>query len=157
MNPARRCVVLMLVVFTSVAGESLAQGSLPVDSAKVATVHHLLIVSGAAAAMLEGFNTMVPAQRAANPQIPAEFLDAFLIRAHATAPHLVDSLIPVYASRFTRAALAALVRFYESPVGRHLAEVPPQIIQQPAAIGRRWGMLLGQEIGDSLRAAGVIH
>ena len=157
MNHTRLWVLLMLVAGPLAAGPSLAQGPLRVDSAKVATVHRLLALSGAVSTMLETTNAMISTQRVANPQIPAAFWDAFRVRSHEMAPKLIDSLVPVYASRFTQAELDALVRFYESPVGKHLTEVQPQIVQESFEIGRRWGMQLGREIGDSLRAAGVIH
>jgi len=98
---------------------------------------------------------MLPAQRAANPQIPAAFWDAFLARARRDIPQLVDSLVPIYASHFTRPELDELVRFYQSPLGRHLAEVQPLITQASVQAGQRWGSAIGRDIGDSLARAGA--
>jgi len=98
---------------------------------------------------------MMPAQRAANPQIPAAFWDAFLAHARREIPQLVDTLIPIYASHFTRPELDQLVRFYDSPLGRHLAEVQPTIAEESIQAGQRWGMVIGRDIGDSLARAGA--
>jgi len=97
----------------------------------------------------------MPAQRAANPQIPAAFWDAFLAHARRDMPQLVDSLIPVYAAHYTRAELEELVRFYESPLGKRVAVVQPLITQESIAAGQRWGAAIGQFVGDSLSRAGV--
>src|SRR5689334_19455266 len=70
----------------------------PVDPGKATTIRHLLDLTGAARLALSGMEAMVPAQRAANPQIPAAFWDAFLARARRGLPQLVDALVPIYAA-----------------------------------------------------------
>lgn len=126
-----------------------------VDPATTATIQRLLELTGAAKLALRGMEAMMPAQRAASPQIPAAFWDAFMGRARRSIPQLVDSLIPIYAAHFSRAELEQLVRFYESPLGRHLAEVQPLVTEESIQVGQRWGMAIGQEVGDSLARAGV--
>ena len=145
---------LAMTVF-ALAGPSLAQQAHPVDSATAATARRLLELTGAAQLTLRGMETMVPAQRLASPQIPAAFWDAFLARARHDISHLVDSLIPIYAAHFTKAELQQLVQFYQTPLGRHLAEVQPLVVQESMQAGQRWGMVIGRDIGDSLARAGV--
>lgn len=133
----------------------LAQQRAPVDPAKSSTIRHLLDLTGAARLALNGMEAMVPAQRAANPQIPVVFWDAFLARARQDLNQLVDSMIPIYASHFSLAELDQLVRFYESPLGRHLNEVQPLILQESMQMGQRWGAIIGREVGESLARSGV--
>ena len=127
----------------------------PVDAAKAATIRRLLDLTGAARLALSGMEAMVPAQRAANPQIPAAFWTAFLARARRGLPQLVDSLVPVYASHFSQADLDQLVRFYESPLGKHLSEVQPLILQESMQVGQTWGAVIGREVGESLARSDV--
>ncbi len=126
-----------------------------VEPAKVTTIRHLLDLTGAARLALSGMESMVPAQRAANPQIPGAFWDVFIARARRTLPQLVDSLVPVYAAHFNQTELDQLVRFYESPLGKHLSEVQPLILQESMQVGQRWGMIIGREVGESLSRSGV--
>jgi hypothetical protein len=58
----------------------------------------------------------------ASPQIPAEFGTRFEARISQDAPHLVDSIA-----------------------------LQPSLITESAAIGQRWGMRIGAEIGASLQ------
>jgi len=74
----------------------------PVDPAKTTTIRRLLDLTGAARLALSGMESMVPAQRAANPQIPGAFWDAFLARARRGLPQLVEAIVPVYASHFSQ-------------------------------------------------------
>lgn len=127
----------------------------PVDPTKAAAIRRLLDLTGAARLALSGMEAMVPAQRAANPQIPAAFWTAFLARARRGLPQLVDSLVPVYASHFSQAELDQLVRFYESPIGKHLSEVQPLILQESMQVGQTWGAVIGREVGESLARSGV--
>ncbi|HYR99435.1 MAG TPA: DUF2059 domain-containing protein [Gemmatimonadales bacterium] len=127
----------------------------PVDPAKATSIRHLLDLTGAARLALSGMEAMVPAQRAANPQIPAAFWDAFLSRARRGMPQLVDALVPIYASHFNQAELDQLVRFYESPLGKHLSEVQPLILQESMQAGQSWGAVIGREVGESLARSGA--
>jgi len=127
----------------------------PVDSAKATTIRHLLDLTGAARLALSGMESMVPAQRAANPQIPGAFWDAFLARARRSLPQLVDAIVPVYAAHFSQAELDQLVCFYESPLGKHLSEVQPLILQESMQAGQTWGAAIGREVGESLSRSGV--
>ncbi len=127
----------------------------PVDAAKATTIRRLLDLTGAARLALSGMEAMVPAQRAANPQIPGAFWDAFLARARRDLPQLVDSLVPVYAAHLSQAELDQLVRFYESPLGKHLSEVQPQILQESMQVGQTWGGVIGRQVGESLSRSGV--
>ena len=130
-----------------------AQRAAPVDPATAATVRRLLELTGAAKLALQSMEQMMPSQRAANPQVPAAFWDAFLAHARRDVPQLVDSLIPVYAAHFTKAELDQLVRFYESPLGRRLSAAQPLITQESMQAGQRWGARIGGEVGDSLARA----
>ncbi len=92
-------VTLALVLGASAGAQ---QTRAPVDPATAATIRRLLDLTGAANTAVRSMEAMMPAQRAANPQIPAAFWDAFLAHARREIPQLVDTLIPIYASHFTR-------------------------------------------------------
>jgi len=147
--------VLALTLAAPSGGAAQQSGPPPVDPATAATVRRLLDLTGAARLAVQSMETLLPAQRAAMPQVPAEFWDAFLAHARRDVLQLVDSLVPVYAAHFTKAELDQLVRFYESPIGRRLAEVQPLITQASMQAGQRWGARIGGEVGDSLARAAV--
>ena len=131
------------------------QTRMPVDPATTATIRRLLDLTGAAHLALRGMESMISAQRAASPEVPAVFWDAFLDRARRNISHLVDEMVPVYAAHFTPAQLTELVRFYESPLGRHMAEVQPLVAQESMQAGQRWGGAIGRVVAESLSRAGV--
>ena len=154
MTFSHRTVIASLFTLTALTAPLTAQQGQSPEAAKIATTRRLLELTGAAQLSVRAMEVMVPAQRAANPQIPAAFWDAFMVRARRDVPQLVDSLAPIYAAHFTQAQLDELVRFYESPVGRHLTEVQPLITQESFEVGQRWGALIGRAVAESLAQGG---
>ncbi|MDP3909222.1 MAG: DUF2059 domain-containing protein [Gemmatimonadales bacterium] len=146
---------IVLIVGCALATSAAAQDTAPRAPARQATIRRFLEITGAAQLSVTAMETMLPAQRAANPQIPAVFWDVFMARARRDVHQLIDSLIPVYAEHFTHAQMEEMVRFYESPLGRHLVRVQPRVTQRSMELGQRWGELLGQQVAESLMQAGV--
>jgi hypothetical protein len=150
----QRLLTILLVLAPACFAPALAQQpSRTADSVKAATVRRLLQLTGSTEAAVRSMEAVIPAHRAASPQIPAAFWDAFIARVRHDLPQLVDSFVPIYASRFTQTELDQLVQFYESPLGKHLIEVQPEMFQEGFEIGRRWGALIARQVTDSLRAA----
>ncbi len=152
MQASVRSLMVVALVAVTVTAPTHAQQR-PVDPAAAATIRRLLDLTGAAKLAVQNMEQLVPAQRAANPQIPAAFWDAFMAHARRDINQLVDSLVPIYAAYFTKAELDQLLRFYESPIGRRLAQQQPIILQESVQVGQRWGSAIGREVGDSLAHA----
>jgi len=148
----RRLFVLCFVAATLVSGTAAAQDHppAPIDPARLALARRVLEVSGTVETMLASIRANLPAQRAAMPQLPQEFWTRFEARIVQDAPQLIDSIAVLYAAAFTQPELAAVVAFYTSPVGRRLRAAQPGLVTQGSAIGQRWGMRIGAEIGASL-------
>jgi uncharacterized protein len=134
---------------------SAQQSPPPVDSATATTIRQLLTLTGTGKRMVQGIEMMVPAQRASNPRIPPAFWDAFLARARRDTTQLMELLIPIYASHLTKAELEGLVRFYQTPLGRRVAEVLPLITQESMQAGQGWGAGIGRQVAESLAQSGV--
>jgi uncharacterized protein len=134
---------------------SAQQSPPPVDSATTATIRQLLAITGTGKRMVQGIETMVPAQRAANPRMPAVFWDAFLAHARQDTTQLMELLIPIYASHLTKAELEGLVRFYQTSLGQRVAEVLPLIAQESMQAGQSWGAGIGRQVAESLAQSGV--
>ena len=153
MTPSRSvCAIVFLVLALPLSAQ---QSPPPVDSATATTIRQLLAITGTGKRMVQGIETMVPAQRASNPRIPAAFWNAFLAHARQDTTQLMELLIPIYASHLTKAELEGLVRFYQTPLGRRVAEVLPLITQESMQAGQSWGAGIGRQVAESLAQSGV--
>jgi hypothetical protein len=142
-----------LVLIISLAAAQVQPTSHPVDPATAALARRLLAATGATKLMLTTMESMIAAQRQANPQIPAAFWNAFMAHARRDTTQLIDVLVPIYASHLTRSELEELLRFYTSPIGQRLTAVQPAILQESTLAGQNWGAAIGRVVGDSLGQA----
>jgi len=124
------------------------------DSSRIAAARRVLVANGSAELMVTMIKANIPTQRAAMPDVPAEFWDRFEARVVTDAPQLVDSIAVLYASTFTEDELNQLAAFYESPIGQRLRGAQRDLLLEGTAIGQRWGARIGAEIGASLSPEG---
>lgn len=121
------------------------------DSVHIAAAHDLLEATGTVATMIAVVKANLPAQRAAMPQVPAEFWTRFEARVVKEAPELLDSVAVVYARAFSLDDLRAMTAFYRSPVGQRFKELQPSLVTEGSAMGQRWGARIGTEVAASMQ------
>jgi len=71
------------------------------------------------------------------PNLPNGFVDRF--KQELRPAEMIDRVVPIYARYFTSSELDDMIAFYQTPTGRKLAEVEPQIAKECMRIGESWG------------------
>ena len=145
-----RLTPLVAALCSATASASAQQAS--GDSTKTQLVVELLNLLHAPDQAILAIEISLPAQRAANPRIPAAFWDRFLERAKANREQFASLLIPIYARHLELGDLQALLAFYRSPAGRHFLVAQTPIIQESLLAGQQWGKDLGLQIDQELQA-----
>jgi hypothetical protein len=153
MSRAMLAALCGLVLIISPATAQVQPTSRPVDPATAVLARRLLVATNATKLMLSTMESMIAAQRQANPQIPAAFWTAFTAHARRDTTQLIDVLVPIYASHLTRSELEELLRFYTSPIGQRLTAVQPAILQESTLAGQTWAASIGRFVGESLAQA----
>ncbi len=64
---------------------------------------------------------------------------AFLEELDLTFPYLYVSMAKIYMEEFTHDEVLALIAFYETPVGKKLADKSVELAQKGMAAGQIWG------------------
>ena len=146
---------LLIALTASLAVLTAVRPAVAQSAEKTALIRRLLAQTKAADLAVAAMEATIPAQRAANPKIPAEFWDEFIARAKREMPRFIDMLVPVYDSHFTTEQLDQLLAFYQSPLGQYLAKVQPEVAMQSAQIGQKWGGELGAAVAQDLAKRGV--
>ena len=136
-----------LLVALAAANSAVAQTP---DAPHLAAAHRVLNASGTINTMVAAMRANLPAQKAAMPQVPAEFWTRFEAQIVQRAPELVDSIAVVYARKFTVPELDAMTAFYNSAVGKRLRDLQPELVTESSQIGQRWGARIGAEVGSAL-------
>lgn len=153
----RRIPVLLSLLLLAAPVLARAQGTdtLPSDSAKVAVIRELLAQSHAVDRALSVMEQSIPAQRAANPRIPAVFWDRFMEVAQARRAELQDMMIVVYDRHFSTDELRQLLAFYQTPIGQKMLQVQPVLLRESMQAGQQWGQRIGAEVGEELAKEGI--
>lgn len=63
-------------------------------------------------------------------------------------------MIPIYKKHLTQAEVKEIIKFYESPVGKKLAEQTPKITQASTQISQQWAMGLMGKMNEFLTNEG---
>lgn len=88
------------------------------------------------------------------PNLPSGFVDRF--KQELRPSDLIDRVVPVYARYFTASELDDMIAFYETPTGRKLAEVEPQLAKECMRIGESWGRDAAERAMTSLGPKQVV-
>lgn len=73
------------------------------------------------------------------PQIPEDKQAAFSIDFDAAIPSLYEKLAKVYMETYTKEDIKAMLVFYESPVGKKMADKSAELMEKSQAAGQEWG------------------
>lgn len=140
---------LFLIAFALVFLLGLPHAAQADDAKKEELTRKLLQLTGAAdlgKQMMEG----MAGQFRQTPGITEEFIDTFL--ELAKPEDLIDMIVPLYVKSLDEQTLEAAIVFYESPAGRKLVEIQPQLTQESMVIGQQWGIRLAEETQAALEA-----
>jgi hypothetical protein len=84
--------------------------------------------------------------RNANVALKPQFIDMLQETvvgvARDNSGDLMQRLVPLYARQFSDGEIRQLTAFYDSPLGRKLVQVQPQLINEATQVGQVWGASL---------------
>jgi hypothetical protein len=126
------------------------------DSARTALARQLLVRMRMPEALLLGIEQGIESQKKEDASVPEIYVTTFVARAKEQIPALLDRLAPIYASRFSSAELQQLLAFYDTPVGRHLAEQSAAIDTDSMKAAQLWGVGVAGDLMKELAAKGVV-
>lgn len=118
-----------------------------------ATLEKMMNLSGA----LEVSKTMVPQMvsmmKQASPGTADAFWDDFAAKWKTKfADRMVELYVPIYQKYLTIDDLKDLIAFYETPIGKKLAEATPKMTVEGMQLGQKIGMEMATELQNELKA-----
>lgn len=152
---ARLAAVILTIVLCARAEAQTPAGTALRDSAKLVLIRQVLDETHAVDLAMTAMETSLPAQRAANPRIPAAFWDRFLTLVHGRRDSFTNMFVDIYDRHFSTDDLKQLLNFYRTPVGQKLLGEQPAIARESITAGQAWGAELGAEVARQLAAEGV--
>lgn len=132
-----------------VAGSGLfnvSRGQTPVAPEKAENIRRLLELTGAHNLAQQVIEQMLSSLRESVPVEQPEIRDKVIkiyeeeMKKSFTVEKLNVHIIPIYDKYFTGDELIALIAFYESPLGKKVVGVLPQIFTEASAAGEKLGV-----------------
>ncbi len=122
---------------------------------KQADIKKLLGITGASDTGLRVFSQVIGMFQRARSEVPEAVWIEMVSEAEAKVDAFVmEILVPIYDKHLTRADIKGLIAFYETPVGRKLLTVMPQMHRESRTAGESWGREFARTVQEKLAAKG---
>lgn len=132
----------------------LAAAPAGADEAKTADIRILMEITNVERTYDQMFALSLKQQvqflQKARPDIPRERLERFetlFLEEEALAKaQLTDALVAIYDRYFSHDDIKELIAFNRSPIGQRTLSIMPQLVQESAVAGQRWGQALSEKV-----------
>jgi hypothetical protein len=142
---------LLALVFAGAAVLGFSQED---SGAKERDIFKLLEALNTKELATQVFDMLIPQMAKLVPNVPQNVWDMF--KEKLDVDDFVKLYVAIYDRHFSHEEILALIRFYESPLGRRLVEETPGITRDSMSAGQEWGMRLGQKIMLELKKGGYL-
>lgn len=146
--PMRYFILLCLFALSSVfATAQDTETASTEDPAMVEAVNQFIEASGAWSSYEIVVNQMIDMQMKGNANIDPEFTEKFRLEMmNFGKEELGKMMVPIYSKYFTPAEMQEIVAFYQTPIGKKLAEKTPLITQESMMGGQQLGQKIATKI-----------
>jgi hypothetical protein len=111
----------------------------------------LLEITGTKSQFAQMIDLMLADMQSTTPAT-AEFWTKF--KAGLKADSFIEMLVPIYDKHLSHDDIKKIIQFYESPVGKKLISVTPQLTQDSYGVGEKWGQKVAADIIKELDKQG---
>ncbi len=165
------CAALLMVLAAHPAGAETK----PIDPSKIQDIKKLLelirleeVVMSAAENSLERFFPILKKATAQNNETVSETVFAILkgstlslVKRQVSAEGgLMDRVVPLYDQHYTQDEIQKLIQFYETPLGKKVSALRPQIAKEAMVVAEEWinflEPLLVQALAKRLEQEGYV-
>jgi len=137
----------------SAAGPAFAQAKIDKkEKAKRDDIRKLMKLTGSAEVGKQVMDQLFVTFRQTMPNVPGEFWDG--ISKKVDANEMVELIVPIYAKYFSHDEIRELIKFYQSPLGKKLTRVLPDVTRESMAAGQKWGAELAAEVMKEIQQKG---
>jgi len=144
----KKSILAVLALALLGAGPAMSQAPAGGNAAKQQDIRKLMELTGAAKVGQQIAAQMIPMFKQSNPQVPQKFWDD--VMKEFDTKSMIDLIVPIYDKHLTHDDVKGLIAFYQSPLGRKMTNVMPQIAQESMQVGQQWGMQIAQRVQKRL-------
>lgn len=142
---------ILFAVFTFISVTTMAQSG---ESYSQVMKKYLIATN-----TLKNMQAMVPQIlkpfQESSPNVPKEFWDSAKEEIlKDVVNQMTDMLTPIYQKYLTQKELEDVLAFYESPAGKKISDVTPNITTEAIQVGQNWGVSIISKIQAKMKEKG---
>lgn len=120
------------------------------DPSKTDDIRKLLAITGSAQLGAQVMSQLMGSMKNAMPNVPEAFWTDF--QKEVRTGELIDLIVPVYDRHLSADDVKTLIKFYETPTGKHFVAALPVITQESMTAGQEWGRRIAERVVTRLKA-----
>jgi hypothetical protein len=132
--------------------KTTATGKTAVGTNKTADIKKLLTLTKSADLGVQMMQEMLASFRQTMPEVPDKFWLEFA--GKVKTEDLIGLMVPIYERHLSHQDVIELIQFFESPAGKKLVSVQPEIMKESMLAGQAWGQQIGMEVVSELQKQG---
>jgi hypothetical protein len=139
-------IVLIISLIACAGFFDISRGQTPVEPAKAENIRRLLEISGSHNLGHQMIEQMMATLKRSMPGDKPDAVRDKIFKIYEeemqkafTAERVNAAIIPIYDKYLTADELIALIAFYETPLGKKVVGVLPQIFREASAVGEQLG------------------
>jgi hypothetical protein len=109
-----------------------------------------MVKTGAGDMSMQMMNQMLPALKQMIPDAPDKFWQDFMSQVNGN--DIINMTVPIYQKYLSQEDINAINAFYDSPAGKKMIKVQPNIVQESMAAGQAWGQQIALDVMEKYKA-----
>ena len=144
-NRKNKMMILLLIVIVSVSVIHCQP-----NEAKIRDIKRYIEVSNQKDQFIQLMDMMLEQYTEMLDIVPGEAWNSIRASINDEIDEIIDLLVPIVDKYFTHDDITELIKFYESPIGKKLNDVTPQMMSELYEVGSNWGERLAENILNKL-------
>lgn len=132
------------------------QAQASADKEYQAAVTKMLEVSNSLDAMKQMAPQIIAMVKQQAPEVPQAFWEDMEKTMVSMYDEIIKAIIPIYQKYFTLQDIQGIIAFYESPVGKKMAESNTKIAMEIMPVAQQIGMQTMQKLMESAKTKGYV-
>lgn len=141
----KKIVIVSLLLISS--GVMMAQ-----QSSKAVKIKQLMELTGTGKMAVQVVDQIISTTAVRNPKVDPKFWEEF--SKSINPEDMINLIMPVYEKFYSEEDIDNMIIFYNTPTGKKMIQVLPDLTQESMRVGQQWGMKIAEDIMKKLKDKG---
>jgi hypothetical protein len=122
------------------------------QSSKAVKIKQLMELTGTGKMAVQVVDQIISTTAVRNPKVDPKFWEEF--SKSINPEDMINLIMPVYEKFYSEEDIDNMIIFYNTPTGKKMIQVLPDLTQESMRVGQQWGMKIAEDIMKKLKDKG---